>query len=304
MPLVTVILNLYNGEATLAEAIDSVLAQTFGDWELMVWDDCSSDGCASIVQRYNDSLILYVRSDTQVSLGQARQAAIELAQGEWIAFLDQDDLWLPHKIERQIALAREKPDAALVYGRTVRFYPNGSERDYDQAHEYALLPEGDIFLSLFTDSCYIAMSSTMFRRAAVEAIGGIPAAITIIPDYYLYIAVTRRFPAAAVQEAVCRYRMRAGSASQSHAVAVQEEALRLLDLWREEVPRATLAKCKRDHATQLSLAEMRSPATFFRGVRRLMVDGSPMSQLLRPFYFVFHLVRRNVVRPNWKRFGT
>ena len=304
MLLVTVIVNLYNGEATIAEAIESVLAQTFGDWELLIWDDCSNDGSAAIVQRYNDSRIRYVRSEMQVPLGQARQAAIELAQGEWIAFLDQDDLWVPNKLECQLALAREKPDAALIYGRTVRFYQNGAERDYDQAHEYALLPEGDIFTSLFTDSCYIAMSSAMFRRAAVGAIGGIPADIKIIPDYYVYAAVTRRFSAAAVQQVVCRYRMHAGSASQSHAVAVQLEALQLMELWREDVPADVLARCKRHHSTQLALAEMRSPATFFGGVRRLMADGSPVSQLLRPFYFVFHLVRRKFVPPYWKRLGT
>ena len=103
MPLVTVIVNLYNGEATVAEAIDSVLAQTFSDWELLIWDDCSTDGSADIVHRYTDARIRYVRSDTWVSLGQARQAAIDLARGEWIAFLDQDDLWLPDKLERQLA---------------------------------------------------------------------------------------------------------------------------------------------------------------------------------------------------------
>ena len=175
MPPVTVIINLYNGEATLAEAIDSVVAQTFADWELLVWDDCSTDGGADNCATVYDARIRYVGSDTRFLLGRHDRRRSMLAQGEWIAFLDQDDLWLPDKLERQLALAREKPDAALIYGRTVRFYPNGSERDYDQAHEYALLPEGDIFPSLFTDSCYIAMSSAMFRRAAVEAIGGIPA---------------------------------------------------------------------------------------------------------------------------------
>ena len=175
---------------------------------------------------------------------QARQSAIDLAQGEWIAFIDQDDIWLPHKLERQLALASERPEAALIYGRTVRFYPNGTERDYDQAHEYANLPEGDIFAELFTNSCFIAMSSAMFRRSAIEAIGGIPGAITIIPDYYLYTAITRRFPAAAVQEVVCRYRMHDANTSQTTAIRVHEEALRLMDMWHNDVDPKVLAKCK------------------------------------------------------------
>ena len=301
MPAVSVIVNLYNGKATLAETIESVLAQSFADWELLVWDDCSSDGGAEVVERYTDPRIRYFRSHVQIPLGQARQSAIEMTDGDWVAFLDQDDLWLPQKLERQLSVAERHPEAALIYGRTVRFYPNGSERDYDQAHEYALLPEGDIFLSLFQDSCYIAMSSAMFRRSALEAIGGIPSTIRIIPDYYLYLAVSQRFPVAAVQEVVCRYRMHRTNASQVTAVAVQEEALRLMNSYRDSVDAQLLAKCKRHHSTQLALAEMRRRDSFSRGLARLFTDGSPSSQLLRPFYFVFHLVRRTVALPEWKK---
>jgi glycosyltransferase involved in cell wall biosynthesis len=303
MPVVTVIINLYNGEATLAEAVDSVLAQiplSGTDWELLIWDDCSTDSSVAVVHQYSDPRIRYVRSDVQVSLGQARQQAIHAACGDWIAFLDQDDVWLPRKLELQLATARQKPEAALIYGRTVRFYPNGSERDYDQAHEYALLPEGDIFGELFAKSCFIAMSSAMFRRSAVEAIGGIPESIAIIPDYYLYTAIARRFPAAAVQEVVCRYRMHSDSAHRRNAIAVHEEALRLMNMWRDEVDRRTLARCRRHHSTQIALAEMRTRVTFFHGLTRLLTDGSVFSQMLRPFYYIAHLVRRSVIPPYWK----
>ena len=300
MPLVSVIINLYNGKATLADAIDSVLTQTVTDWELIVWDDCSTDGGAEILKRYQDDHIRYFRSAQQVPLGQARQRAIDMARGDWIAFLDQDDLWLPQKLERQLALAREKPDVALIYGRTVRFYPNGAERDYDQAHEYAYLPQGDIFADLFTHSCFIAMSSATFRRSALQAIGGIPDSITIIPDYFLYTAIARRFPTAAVQEVVCRYRMHASNTSRVTTLRVHQEALGLMDTWHDSVNPAVLARCKRHHSTQIALDEMRTPATFFRGLRRLLMDGSVISQLLRPFYYVFHLARRNIFPPYWK----
>ncbi|HZD32632.1 MAG TPA: glycosyltransferase [Candidatus Angelobacter sp.] len=303
MPLISVIVNLYNGRATLAEAMDSVLAQTYSDWELLIWDDCSSDGSVEVARGYDDARIRYYRSDAQLALGQARQAAIDMAQGEWIAFLDQDDVWLPRKLEQQLALARERPEAALIYGRTVRFYPSGTERDYDQAHEYAPLPEGDIFGSLFGESCYIAMSSAMFRRSALPAVGGIPESIRIIPDYYLYTAVARRFPAVAVQEVVCRYRMHGTSTSQRSAIAVQEEALRMMDMWRGVVSTEALAKCRRHHSTQMALAEMCAPATFMQGLWRLMSQGSLWSQVVRPFWFVFHLARRTVVPPYWKRGG-
>ena len=300
MLLVTVIINVLNGATTLPEAIDSVLAQTFDDWELIVWDDCSTDGSADVLTGFEDSRIRYVRAEQRVSLGQARQQAINLARGEWIAFLDQDDIWLPHKLEWQMALARRSSNVALIYGRTVRFYPGGSERDYDQAHEYAYLPEGDIFTDLFTHSCFIAMSSAVFRLSAVAEIGGIPNSTTIIPDYYLYTAVTRRFAAAAVQEVVCRYRMHSGNASRVRAFQVQQEALRLMDMWRGAVAPEVLARCRKRHSTAIALREMRHPRTLVRGAWRLLTEGSLMSQLLRPFYFVFHVVRRSVRPPHWK----
>jgi len=300
MPAVSVIINLFNGKATLAEAIESVLAQTFADWELLIWDDASGDGSVEVVHRYDDQRIRYIRSEIRIPLGQARQRAISAAHGEWVAFLDQDDIWLPRRLELELARSRETPNAALIYGRTVRFYPDGSERDYDQAHEYTTLPEGDIFRELFTNSCFIAMSSATFRRAALHEIGGIPDSISIIPDYYLYTAVARHFPAAAVQEVVCRYRMHSGSTLQSSAIAVHEEAIRLMHIWQKDVEPKVLARCQRHHATQIALVEMRAPRTFLKGLRRLLTDGSLFSQLQRPFYYVFHMVRRNVFPPYWK----
>ncbi len=300
MPLVSAIINVHNGAATLSEALDSVLAQSLDDWELIVWDDCSTDGSADIVARYSDQRIRYFRCDELMPLGRARQRAIELARGAWIAFLDQDDIWLPHKLERQMAAVGQANDAALVYGRTVRFYASGRERDYDQAHEYTPLPEGDIFAELFSSGCFIAMSSAMFRRSAIEEIGGIPESISIIPDYYLYTTIARRFQVAAVQEVVCRYRMHADNTSRVTAIKVQEEALRLMDMWQREADPEVLARCKQRHSTAIALAEMRNPRTLFRGIWRLLKDGSVLSQLLRPFYFAFHIVRRNVRPPLWK----
>src|SRR5271166_2406828 len=232
MPLVSVIVNVRNGASTLREALDSVMAQTFSDWEVIVWDDCSTDGSANIIARFSDPRIRYFLSPEETSLGKARDTAIHQARGKWLAFLDQDDLWMPRKLEMQMALDRSHPSKAslggapeltekttgIIYGRTVRFYPNGLERDYDQAHEFKPLPEGDIFTQLFTKGCFIAMSSAVFRRSAIEEIGGISEQVAIVPDYYLYVAVARRHPVRAVQEVVCRYRMHGANTSRLAAI--------------------------------------------------------------------------------------
>jgi glycosyltransferase involved in cell wall biosynthesis len=113
MPAVSVIMNVRNGASTLREALDSVMAQTFSDWELIVWDDCSSDDSAKIVAQYSDPRIRYFFSSELTSLGRARNHAIRQAQGVWVAFLDQDDLWLPRKLEMQLALADDATGISL-----------------------------------------------------------------------------------------------------------------------------------------------------------------------------------------------
>ena len=291
-------MNVRNGAATLREAIDSVLAQTCGDWELIVWDDRSTDKSAAIVAEYRDSRIRYFLSPKDAPLGKARRDAILRATGEWIAFLDQDDIWLPAKLEQQLALA--EADVGLIYGRTIRFYPTGLERDYDQTHEYKPLPEGGIFTQLFTDSCFIAMSSAMFRRSAIEAVGGIPDEVRTVPDYYLYVAVAAKFRARAVQEPVCRYRMHPDSMSHNVAAEMHHEVLWLIDRYADQLDARTVALCRRRHFTLIALEEMKSARSFPTGLGRLIRQGSVGSQLMRPFAFVFHLVRRNLIPPYWR----
>ena len=299
MPRVSVIINVRNGAPTLAEAIDSVLTQTFADWELIVWDDRSTDNSAEIARRYDDPRVRYFLSPEDAPLGKARSDAIALASGEWIAFLDQDDIWLSHKLHKQMALAAE--GVGLIYGRTVRFYPNGRERDYDWAHEYTPLPEGDIFALLFMESCFIAMSSAVFRREAVESVGGIPEQVRIIPDYYLYVAVAKQYKVRAVQEPVCRYRMHPDSMSHLTAREMHQEALWLIGKWSPWLDAPTVALSRRRHQTAIALEEMRQPGSFLPGLTRLFRDGSPGSQMARPFLFLFHVARRKVRPPLWRR---
>ena len=301
MPLVSVIMNVRNGASTLRQSLDSVMAQTFADWEAIVWDDRSTDASANIVAQYSDPRIRYFLSPEDTSLGKARDAAIRQAQGEWLAFLDQDDLWMPRKLEMQMGLANQK--TGLIYGRTVRFYPSGMERDYDQTHEFAPLPEGDIFAQLFTKGNFIAMSSAVFRRSAIDEIGGISASIAIVPDYYLSATVARRHPVRAVQDVVCRYRMHDANMSRLSAIAMHQEQLWLVNHWAGSLDPRTVARCRKRHSTAIALQEIRNPQTAIRGLARLLTEGSIASQLKRPFLFGFHVVRRNVRVPLWKTSG-
>ena len=298
MPSVSVIMNVRNGAVFLREALDSVLGQTFADWELIAWDDCSTDNSSDIIAQYRDPRVRYFLSPEDTPLGKARENAIRRATGTWLAFLDQDDVWLPHKLERQMELAQE--GVGLIYGRAVMFYPDGRQRDYDYAHEFTALPEGDIFQQLFTDACFIAMSSAVLRRSAVEEIGGIPAAITAIPDYYLYVAIARRYQARAVQQPVCRYRMHPGSMTHVNRRALHSEPLWLLQQWQESVDPSVARHRRMAYSTALAWEEMRSPGGRHLGAQRMLRDGSIPWLLSRPFVRSFRAVRRMFRRPRWK----
>ena len=100
--LVSVIMNCHNGEAFLREAIQSVLKQKYKKWELIFWDNNSRDASAQIFKSYKDKRLKYYFRKKKVSLYESRNSAIKKAKGEFIAFLDQDDIWLPNKLFLQI----------------------------------------------------------------------------------------------------------------------------------------------------------------------------------------------------------
>ncbi len=298
MPLVSVIMNVRNGASYLREALDSVLAQTFADWQLIVWDDCSTDNSAQIISEYRDPRIRYFLSPEDTPLGKARDSAIRQASGEWLAFLDQDDVWLPRKLELQMALA--ETDVGILYGRTVMFDARHDDRrDYDYAHEFTALPEGDIFTQLFADACFIAMSSAVLRRSAVEEAGGIPQTIEVTPDYYLYVAVARRYQTRAVQDVVCRYRLHPGSMSRSHRLRLYREPLWLIDQWADSLDPKLVAYRRMTYSTALALEEMRSRKTFRAGLARLWSQGSLLWLCSRPWVQAWRAMRRKLRQPYW-----
>jgi glycosyltransferase involved in cell wall biosynthesis len=100
-PLVSIIMNCFNGEQHIKEAIDSVYCQTYSNWEIIFWDNASSDNSYKIASSYDTKVRLFKSQET-TSLGEARRNAIKNARGEWLAFLDVDDVWLPKKLECQM----------------------------------------------------------------------------------------------------------------------------------------------------------------------------------------------------------
>src|SRR3990170_2838516 len=113
MPKVSVIIPTYNREKYIVETLQSVFAQTFTDYEVIVIDDGSTDNTADVLRPYLDRIV-YIRKPNG-GQGSARNVGIKVAKGEYIAFLDSDDLWMPEKLELQVKYLDNNKDAGLVF---------------------------------------------------------------------------------------------------------------------------------------------------------------------------------------------
>ena len=137
MPLVSVLMPVYNRERYLAEAIESMLAQDYRPLEIIVVDDGSTDSSAAIAQRYGDP----VRYDYQPhgGIANARNRSLALARGEYLAFLDSDDLWEGGALAKQMEVIRSDPDLAMVFGYVIEFI--SPELDQETAAKLGCHPE-------------------------------------------------------------------------------------------------------------------------------------------------------------------
>jgi len=118
-PLISVIIAVYNGGSYIAQAIESVLAQSWKNMEIIVINDGSTDETARIVTAYGDRIIYHFQKNQ--GQGAARNTGISMAKGEFIAFLDADDLWMPDKLSQQMALLQQHPDASMAFGMLEQF---------------------------------------------------------------------------------------------------------------------------------------------------------------------------------------
>ena len=297
-PRVSVILNCRNGADFLNQAIDSLLAQTFEDWELVAWDDGSTDDSQFILKSYHDKRIRLFSSPSSDSLSRVRALAIRQCCAEWIAFLDQDDVWLPDKLARQVKLADQYPGCGLIYGRAIRFRGKAGIRDH--RHEWTPLPEGQIFERLLIDSCFICMSTAMIRKSALAKIDPIPPHVRLAPDYYLYLALALQFEARAIQEPVCLYREHENNLSCRLGRELQFECIRLINQFSPWMDSNLARWRRRVHNSLIAFSDMCSLATFAQGFDYLRSEGSIRYLASRPFIRCYRQVKRWFVRPYWR----
>ncbi|MFP6892568.1 MAG: glycosyltransferase [Opitutales bacterium] len=196
-PKVSVVIPTYDRMETLPRALDSVISQTFSDWELIVVDDGSTDGTDEMILRDYPAVRLHRQENTGVS--SARNAGVALASGEWIAFLDSDDAWLPEKLERQLSHLAKEPKLRLSHTDEI-WIRNG--RRVSQPKEYAKAGGGIYRRCL--PLCCICPSSVLIRRDLFDEIGGFDETFPVCEDYDLWLRITAREPVHYLDEALVR----------------------------------------------------------------------------------------------------
>lgn len=207
---VSVIMPNYNGAAFLAEAIDSVLAQTHHPLEIIVVDDGSSDASDEILAQYAAD-VRVLRLAHSARPGLVRNQGIAVARGELIAFIDADDVWLPHKLATQIEYLRAHPDMSLVHsnmqvidaqGRYQRDIFLGVPGSQGLSDEYA----EPAFLQLVNGDSNVWTSSVLVRRACLTKAGGFAEDLTVGEDYHLWIRIARSFRIGFIPEPLAKHR--------------------------------------------------------------------------------------------------
>jgi glycosyltransferase involved in cell wall biosynthesis len=260
MPAVSVIMNCYNSSKYLREAIASVYAQTFDDWEIVFWDNQSTDGSDEIA-RSHDGRLRYFRGKRFLPLGHARNEALRVATGEYVAFLDCDDLWLPDKLEKQVQLMRQRAEVGLVCSDA--YIIDAADNITNRHFFYSPVFRGWVFDQLlFTN--FIALPTVMMRRRVIDEVGDFKP-YKIVEEYDLFLRCAAKYQVDYVNEPLAKYRVHAGNASRNYELQLAE-CLEIYAYWESH--------CDADQLPQVRhlLAKARAKAFLSAGKNAVYLE--------------------------------
>ena len=229
-PLVSIIMKCYNCEQFLREALDSVYAQTYQNWHIIFWDNCSTDASADIAQSY-DGRLHYFYANSNTPLGSARKLALKHVEGEYIAFLDCDDQYMPKKLERQVRLMEEK-SLVFSYSSVEVMNQKGEKvRTINMRNRTGSLIESLLY------KYEVNMQTVMFRRHLLEQEWCFfDDSLSYSPDYNLFMRIAARYPIGVLTEVLVRYRVFSGSLSRKMLGMVSKEMKYTLDQLLKDLP--------------------------------------------------------------------
>ncbi len=201
-PLVSIIIPTYNRSHFIGQTIESVIDQTYRHWEMLIIDDGSTDNTSLMISRYKDSRIQYHRIDHCGVIGKVRNVGMELSNGDYLAFLDSDDLWRNDKLEFQLSLLSQYPDVSFIFSNGVHF---GDEESLPAELENLFV--GDAFLPMIEEERFIFfVPSLMFKREVFIALGPINEGLISGGDIDYYFRMSQIFKAIFTNERLVKIR--------------------------------------------------------------------------------------------------
>jgi glycosyltransferase involved in cell wall biosynthesis len=244
MPTISVILPVYNAERFLKEAIDSILQQTFSDFELLLINDGSTDGSEQIIASYTDPRIVYIKNEKNEGLIYSLNKAIDLARGRYIARMDADDVSLPQRFEKQLRYLEEHPDVGVV-AATVSFINERGEKIGDWPLDKNAISARTIRKKMASECCIahptVFLTAVLLKRYKYNPLQ------RNIEDYDLWLRMLDdNIVIGKVGEDLLFYRIHSSSVTQTS--------------WEELIPQRRILACKKQY---LQDAFKRSRFTFF-----------------------------------------
>jgi glycosyltransferase involved in cell wall biosynthesis len=213
-PTVSVVIPTYNALRFLPQTIASVMGQTYQDFELLLIDDGSSDGTADWVEEFNqttDGHKIRFFQQQRGGVSAARNLGIQNAQGEFVAFLDADDLWVPTKLAQQVNYLNQHPRVGLVHGAIALMDESGKLT----GRVLSSKPAASSLTQLLTRNA-VACQTVLVRRSCFEQTGCFDSQADTVEDWDLWMRVARFYPIVALPEVLAHYRQVESSLSRSH----------------------------------------------------------------------------------------
>jgi glycosyltransferase involved in cell wall biosynthesis len=201
MPKISVLMNCYNGEKYLKEAIDSIFVQTFTDWEIVFIDNCSIDNSAEIAKSYGDK-IKYYKTEVNIPLGGARNFGLNYCNGDYISFLDTDDIWLPEMLEEQLK-AIESNNYALAYAGQVEINTNGEKI----GEIIPIFKEGYMFDRLLLQFDIPIVSTILRKSALAKSKLNFDKNVSASEEYCLFLQLSIDNKFIVIPKALVKYRI-------------------------------------------------------------------------------------------------
>lgn len=252
-PLVSAIAIFLNEEAFLTEAIDSVIAQTYENWELLLVDDGSTDGSSAIAKKYVEQYphkIRYLEHPDRQNLGMSasRNLGLSQARGKYISPIDGDDVWMPNKLEQQVEILEAHPEAAMVFAPLLIWYSwTGKLEDRDRDHPHGVVKGGlhpfantlvevPKMLSLFLRYEHFVPGGVLARRKVIQQVGGGDNNFrSSYEDAIVHVKVCLNYSVYVSNECWYKYRIHPDSCERVVIKSGQAEAKQLLYLnWVEQ----------------------------------------------------------------------